>query len=93
VSFDAEAPMGLDLVELTMSFEEEFGLNIPDEAANRHETVGQTIDWIVTELRRRGPVDKAAVAKRVREIVSGQLVVLLDEVRAESRYVEDLHAD
>lgn len=36
----------LDTVELVMEFEEEFELNIPDEEAEKIQTVGQAIDYI-----------------------------------------------
>ena len=36
----------LDTVELVMAFEEEFGLEIPDEEAEKIQTVGQAIDYI-----------------------------------------------
>ncbi|MCI4665163.1 MAG: acyl carrier protein [Neomegalonema sp.] len=36
----------LDTVELTMSFEEEFGVEIPDDAAETIQTVGHAIDFI-----------------------------------------------
>ncbi|MFM8415009.1 MAG: acyl carrier protein [Planctomycetota bacterium] len=36
----------LDTVELVMELEEEFEINIPDEAAERIHTVGQAIDFI-----------------------------------------------
>jgi acyl carrier protein len=35
-------------VELVMAFEEEFGLEIPDEEAEKIQTVGQAIDYIKT---------------------------------------------
>lgn len=37
----------LDQVELVMELEEEFGITIPDEAAEKITTVGQAIDYIV----------------------------------------------
>lgn len=37
----------LDTVELVMELEEEFGITIPDEAAEKIATVGQAIDYIV----------------------------------------------
>lgn len=37
----------LDQVELVMELEEEFGVNIPDESAEKITTVGQAIDFIV----------------------------------------------
>ncbi len=36
----------LDTVELVMAFEEEFGLEIPDEEAEKIATVGNAIDYI-----------------------------------------------
>ena len=36
----------LDTVELVMELEEEFDINIPDDAAEKIETVGQAIDFI-----------------------------------------------
>ena len=36
----------LDTVELIMELEEEFDINIPDDAAEKIQTVGQAIDFI-----------------------------------------------
>lgn len=36
----------LDSVELIMGFEEEFELNIPDEEAEKIQTIGQAVDYI-----------------------------------------------
>jgi acyl carrier protein len=36
----------LDTVELVMELEEEFDINIPDDAAEKIETVGQAIEFI-----------------------------------------------
>ena len=36
----------LDQVELVMAFEEEFGIEIPDEAAEKITTVGNAVDYI-----------------------------------------------
>lgn len=38
----------LDTVELVMAFEEEFGVEIPDEDAEKITTVGQAVDFIVS---------------------------------------------
>jgi acyl carrier protein len=36
----------LDTVELVMAFEEEFGIEIPDEDAEQMQTVGQAIGYL-----------------------------------------------
>ena len=36
----------LDVVELVMALEEEFDINIPDDAAEKIQTVGQAVDHI-----------------------------------------------
>ncbi|TVP60287.1 MAG: acyl carrier protein [Gemmatimonadales bacterium] len=36
----------LDTVELVMAFEEEFGLDIPDEDAEQMRTVGEAVDYL-----------------------------------------------
>jgi acyl carrier protein len=36
----------LDTVELVMAFEEEFGMEIPDEEAEKLQTVGNAIEYI-----------------------------------------------
>ncbi len=40
----------LDLVELIMAFEEEFGGEISDEDAQKIETVGQAVDYIKSNM-------------------------------------------
>jgi acyl carrier protein len=43
----------LDTVELVMEFEEEFEIAIPDEAAEKIQTVGQAIEYIEKELKNK----------------------------------------
>ena len=43
----------LDTVELVMEFEDEFDLSIPDEEAEKIQTVGAAIDYIVNIARSR----------------------------------------
>ena len=38
----------LDTVELVMEFEDEFDMSIPDEEAEKIQTVGAAVDYIVT---------------------------------------------
>ena len=44
----------LDTVELVMEFEDEFETSIPDEDAEKIQTVGQAIDFIKEHLNRAG---------------------------------------
>jgi len=37
----------LDTVELVMEFEDEFDMSIPDEEAEKIQTIGQAIDYII----------------------------------------------
>jgi acyl carrier protein len=47
---DLEAD-SLDLVELIMKFEEEFGGEISDEEAQKIETVGQAVDYLDSRIK------------------------------------------
>lgn len=39
----------LDVVELVMAFEEEFGIEIPDSDSNSLKTVGDAVDYILKQ--------------------------------------------
>ncbi len=41
----------LDTVELVMEFEDEFDMSIPDEEAEKIQTVGAAIDYVVNAVR------------------------------------------
>ena len=41
----------LDLVELIMAFEDEYGVEIPDEDAQKIRTVGQALDYVQNQQR------------------------------------------
>lgn len=87
--------MGLDTVELVLNIEEEFGLEIPNDAAGRMFTVGDVHSFLVRELERRGQtaVDESRIFERLREIVCTQLGVKPEAVVPGARFVEDLGAD
>lgn len=41
----------LDTVELVMAFEEEFGVEIPDDAAEKIQTVGDAVNFISSNAK------------------------------------------
>lgn len=41
----------LDVVEIIMAFEEEFGIEIPDEDAEKIRTVGDVIDYLKEKVK------------------------------------------
>lgn len=43
----------LDIVELVMELEEEFEITIPDEEAEKIKTVGEAIDYIDNEIKKK----------------------------------------
>lgn len=44
----------LDTVELVMEFEDEFDMSIPDEEAEKIQTVGAAIDYIIEVVKKKG---------------------------------------
>ena len=43
----------LDIVELVMELEEEFDITIPDDQAEKIKTVGEAVDYIDNELKKK----------------------------------------
>lgn len=43
----------LDIVELIMAFEEKFGIEIPDEDAQKLETVGKAVAYLEAKLQEK----------------------------------------
>lgn len=43
----------LDTVELVMEFEDEFDTSIPDEEAEKIQTVGAAIDYVINTLKQK----------------------------------------
>ena len=83
--------MGLDLVELVMSVEEEFGIDIPDSLAEKISTVGDLADIVASELARSGQrADPDRIFERIRTHTAEWAVVSLEQVTRESRFVQDL---
>jgi acyl carrier protein len=101
--------MGLDVVELVMRTEEEFGITIDDSSASRIRTVGD-LYHAICKLRDVTPhpnPDRLAVSAglapsiqtgegvwfRLVRMIVDQLQVNPGDVRFNSRFLEDLGAD
>jgi acyl carrier protein len=87
--------MGLDTVELVMSVEEHFGVDIPDDDASTLMTVGMLHEWLMNELRRldRPNLDSTAVFGDLRNIICDQFGIAVERVVPDARFVQDLHLD
>lgn len=87
--------MGLDVVEIVMSVEEHFGIEIPDDIAGTLTTVGSLHSFVVAEISRqdRHAVDADAVFAQLREIICDQIGIEPERVVREARFVQDLHID
>ncbi len=80
--------MGLDTVELVMEMEETFGITIPDEEAEKIQTVGQAYRYILAHLGEpplTGPgCLSAAMFYRLRRQLMGGLRVERSRIRPDS---------
>jgi acyl carrier protein len=91
--------MGLDSVELVLSVEREWELEIPDAAAERMRTVGDMYWYVLERLTERaraagGPApDPAAVWARLVDIIATEIGVERERVRPEASFIEDLGVD
>jgi acyl carrier protein len=86
--------MGLDTVELVMSFEEEFEMEFPDEVAEKLVTVGDVVDYVCAELVKRGEApDTIAIFHRVKRRTLDIANVAPERITRSSSFVEDLGLD
>jgi len=60
----------LDIVELVMAFEEEFGIEIPDDAAETILTVGDAVKFLETAKAALGEFDRRRRGRAAPECVS-----------------------
>ena len=88
--------MGLDIVEIFMRAEEEFGIDIPNDQAAAADTVGKLYNLVLEKLQSRNPaapVDPDAVWRKLRALIVDQLQVDEEDVTMHARWNEDLGAD
>ena len=86
--------MGLDTVELVMAFEEAFAIDIPNEAAEKLQTVGDVTDYVFATLAAQGrPRNREEVAVIVRVITCEQAGTTLDKLTDATSFINDLGMD
>ena len=89
--------MGLDTVELVMSVEEEFDIDIPPEAAEKITTVGDLRDFVVASLERKGGavggVCPDSVLQRIQRIFEKDHGLGPERVVPAARIIADLGLD
>jgi hypothetical protein len=87
--------MGLDIIELVMTVEDEFGIQIPNEEAEQCTTVGLLFECVRKRVHPDAPPGTfgGPLWDRYVSIVGRELGCPLEQVRPAARFVEDLHAD
>lgn len=83
--------MGLDSVELVMAFEEEFGVDIPDSAAEKMLTPSDVIDFVLANCG--GNFSRHQIADGVKAIVIAQIGLRPEKYGEEKRFIEDFGVD
>ena len=85
--------MGLDLVELFMRFEEEFGVEIPDEVASTLFTPRNVIDYLMTKPQIYNQWSRDFVAQKVWLIMKDEVNIDQEKFTEDSRFIDDLNID
>jgi hypothetical protein len=86
--------VGLDTVELVMAWEAAFAIDIPNDAAERLQTVGDATDWITRHLADAGrPWPRERVLELVCAITCEQCGVTRDALAEGTSFVSDLRMD
>jgi len=78
--------MGMDLVEIVMEVEDEFGIVLPDEEVQHVETVGQLYQCVMRKINGRRPIPCPGVVAfgRLRRAVIDAGVALRQDVRLDT---------
>jgi acyl carrier protein len=95
--------MGLDVVEIIMECEDEFGIAIPDEDFSAVRTAGDLHALVMRLLREGQParerrkrpaknVSDTEAWQIVRKILAEQLALPMEKIQPDSRLLEDLGA-
>ena len=86
--------MGLDTVELVLEAEKYFGVLVPDERAEKIETVEQ-FARLLCELRGQTivPLPYEAVLLQLQQIIASRFMIPIELIVPEARFVKDLGLD
>jgi acyl carrier protein len=81
--------MGLETIELVMEIEDEFGIQIPDEEAERLQTVGQLEQYVVSKTSS----DPRETQQKVRKFIVDVSGCDPREIHDEAHLIYDLGMD
>ena len=86
--------MGLDTVELVLEAEKYFGVSVPDERAEKIETVEQ-FARLLCELRGQTivPLPYEVVLLQLQQIIASRFMIPIELIVPEARFVKDLGLD
>ncbi|MEZ5427699.1 MAG: phosphopantetheine-binding protein [Pyrinomonadaceae bacterium] len=86
--------MGLDIVEMVMRVEEEFGIDIPDEIAATFTTPRTIIDYL-TDLPQFEAENRPReyIADKVWAIIEDETANRRSDYNEDSRFIEDMGMD
>ncbi len=82
--------MGLDSLEIILSTEREFDLEIPDEDARRMLRVGDLCDFVIARTGATTRDARESVWQKIVEIVVLEVGVEPNRVTRDARFVADL---
>ena len=87
--------MGLDILEMVMALEKEFGLRLPDEELTRMRTVGELYDYIGRQIapgviEPQGGPYAGTLWERYLDVVEKDTGVDRDRLRPSAAFVRDL---
>jgi acyl carrier protein len=86
--------MGLDTIELVLEAEKHFGVSIPDERAEKTETV-EKFAHLLCELRAQTatPLPYDEVLLQLQQMIASMFRIPIERIVPEARFIKDLGLD